>query len=81
MPIQDILTGTKTALRSLLVEMAEEAREENMKILKGSSLPRGNLTGADRTSLRAPKTNADSTFLSADKGNAMRYFRPWTTLR
>jgi len=81
LPIQDILIGTKTAARSLLVEMAEEARKENMKILKASSLPRENLTGADRTSLRSPKTNADSTFLSADKGNAMRYFRPWTTLR
>jgi hypothetical protein len=61
--------------------MAEKAREENMKILKGSSLPRENLTGADRMSLRATRTNADSTFLSADKGNAMRYFRPWTRIR
>jgi hypothetical protein len=60
-PIQDILTGTKRSVRSLPVEMAEEAREENIKILKGSSLPKENLTGTDRTSLRAPRTNAGST--------------------
>ena len=29
-------SGVTTAVRSLPVEMAEEAREENMKILKGS---------------------------------------------
>ena len=52
-----------------------------MNILKGSSIPRENLTGADGTSLRAPRTNSESTFLLADKGNAMRYLRPWTTIR
>ena len=68
-------------MKPLPAEMDEEAREENMNILKGSSIPRENLTGADRTSLRAPRTNSESTFLLADKGNAMRYLRPWTTIR
>jgi hypothetical protein len=39
------------------------------------------LTGAERTSLRAPRTNADSTFLPAGSSNAMSYLRPWTTIR
>jgi len=78
LPIQNIFTGAKTAVRSLPVEMAEEVREENMKILKGPSAPRENLTGVERTSLRAPRTHSDSIFLPADMGNAMRYLRLWT---
>jgi hypothetical protein len=31
--IQDVLTGAKTVMKSLLVEMAEKVRQENMKIL------------------------------------------------
>jgi hypothetical protein len=76
-----VLTGAKTVMKSLLVEMAEKVRQENMKILWGSSLPRKNLPEADRTSLRAPRTNADSAFHPVDKGKAMRYLRPWTTIR
>ena len=36
LPIQGILNRATTAVRSLPVEMAEEARVENVKILKGS---------------------------------------------
>jgi len=36
LPIQDILNRVTMVVRSLPVEMAEEDREENMKIIKGS---------------------------------------------
>jgi hypothetical protein len=35
--IEDILTGVETAVQSLPVEMAEEARQENVRIMKSSS--------------------------------------------
>jgi hypothetical protein len=67
LPFQDILNGAKTAVKPLPVEMVEEAREENMKILKGSSVPKENLTGADRTSLRAKKTKLNSVALVRER--------------
>jgi hypothetical protein len=70
LPMQYILRGAENAVTSLLFELAEEVSQENVRILKGSSRPRDDLTGAERTSLRALRTNADPTFLLADKGNA-----------
>jgi hypothetical protein len=40
--------------------MAEEARQESVRINRDCSRPRDNLTGAERKMLRALSTNADS---------------------
>jgi hypothetical protein len=47
-PIEDILDGVEKAVQSVPVEMAEEARQENVIIIKSSSRPRDNLTRAGR---------------------------------
>jgi hypothetical protein len=39
-PIEDILAGVEKAGKSLPVEMAEEARQETVRIIKSSSQPR-----------------------------------------
>jgi hypothetical protein len=72
-PIEDIIAGVEKAVQSLPVEMAEEAREENVRIMRISSRPRDNLTTAERESLRTLKENTDLTILPADKGNATAF--------
>ena len=57
-------------VQSLPLEMAEEARQETMRIIKSSSRPRDNLTRAERKALRTLKKNTYLTILQADKGNA-----------
>jgi hypothetical protein len=69
-PIEDILAGDKKAVQSLPVEMAEEARQETVRIKKSSSRPKDNLTRAEREALRTLRKNNNLTILSADKGNA-----------
>jgi len=39
-PIEDILAGVEKAMQFLPVEMAEEARQETVRIIKSSSRPR-----------------------------------------
>jgi hypothetical protein len=50
--------------------MAEEARQETVRIIKSSSRPRNNTMRAEREALRTLKNNTDLTILPADKGNA-----------
>jgi len=50
--------------------LQEEARQETVRIMKSSSRPRDNLTGAEKEALRTLKKNTDLTILPADKGNA-----------
>ena len=69
-PIEDILAGVEKALQSLPVEMAEEARQETVRIIKSSSRPRNNITRAEKETLRTLKDNTDLTILPADKSNA-----------
>jgi len=56
---------------SLPVEMAEEARQETVRIIKSSSRPRDNLRKTERAALKTLKDNTLLTILPADKGNAM----------
>jgi hypothetical protein len=69
-PIEDILTGVEKAVLSLPAEMAEEARQETVRILKHSSQPRDNLKKTERAALKSLKDNTNLTILPADKGNA-----------
>ena len=69
-PFEDILAGVEKAVQSLPVEMAEEARQEAVKIIKSSSKPRDNLTRAEREAPRTLKKNTELTILPADKDNA-----------
>ena len=69
-PIEDILAGVEKAMQFLPVEMAEEARQETVRIIKSSSRSTDNLTRAEREALRTVKKNTDLTILLANKGNA-----------
>jgi len=69
-PIEDILAGVEKAVLSLPVEMAEEARQETVRIIKSSTLPRDNLRKTERAALKTLKDNMNLTILPADKGNA-----------
>jgi hypothetical protein len=69
-PIEDILAGIEKTVQSLPVEMAEEARQETVRIIKNSSRPRSNITTAESKALETLKNNTDLTILPADKGNA-----------
>jgi hypothetical protein len=68
-PIEDLLSGVEKAIRSLPSEMAEEARQESVRIIKRANKPTDNLTGTERTALLSLKKNTDLTILTADKGN------------
>jgi hypothetical protein len=68
-PIEDILAGIEKAVQSLPFEMAEEARQETVRIIKSSSRPRSNITTAESKLLRTLKNNTDLTILPADKSN------------
>jgi hypothetical protein len=50
--------------------MAEEARQETMRIIKSSSRSRNNITRAEREALRTLKNETDLTILPAHKGIA-----------
>lgn len=69
-PIDDILTRVEKALKLLPAELAEEAMQKAVRIIKDSSRPRDNWTGAERKTLRALWTTTDNTILRADKGNS-----------
>jgi len=70
LPIEDLLTGVEKAVRSLPVEMAEEARQETIRIIKHATKPRDSLDRTERAALRSLKQNTELTILAADKGNA-----------
>jgi hypothetical protein len=69
-PIEDTLAGVEKAILSLPVEMAEEARQETVRIVKSTPPPKDNLTKTERTALKTLKDNKNLTILPADKGNA-----------
>jgi len=69
-PIEDTLAGVENAVQSLPVEMAEEAKQEAVRIIKSSSRPKDNITEAERTALVTLKNNTNLTILPADKCNA-----------
>jgi hypothetical protein len=69
-PIEDILAGVEKAVLSLPAEMAEEARQETVRIIKHSSRPRDNLRKTERAALKSLKNNTNLTILPADKGKA-----------
>jgi len=69
-PIEDLLTGVEKAVQSLLVESAEEVRQETIRIIKSASKPKDNLTRTERVALTNLKNNSELTILPADKGNA-----------
>jgi hypothetical protein len=50
--------------------MVEEARQETVRIIKNTSLPRNNLSKTERAALKTIKNNRNLTILPADKGNA-----------
>ena len=70
LPNEDLLTGVEKAVRSLPAEMAEEARQETVRIIKHATKPRDNLNRRERAALRSLKQNTELTILAADKGNA-----------
>jgi hypothetical protein len=69
-PIEDFLTRVEKALKLLPAEMTEEARQEAVRIIKDSSRPRDNWTGAEMKALRALQTTTEHSIFPADKGNS-----------
>jgi hypothetical protein len=78
-PTEDILAGVEKAAQSLPVEMAVEARQETVRIIKSSSRPRDNITRSEREALRTLKNNTDLTILPADKAMLPSFSTLWTT--
>jgi hypothetical protein len=64
------------ALKLLPAEMAEEGRQDAVRIIKDSSRPRDNWTGAKRKALRALQTTTEYTIFLADKGNSTVVLNP-----
>jgi hypothetical protein len=60
-PLEYILTRVGKALKLLPAEMAEKARQEAVGIIKDSTRPRDNWTGAERKALRALQTTKEHT--------------------
>ena len=75
-PIEYILTRVEKALKLLLAEMAEEARQEAVRIIKDSSRPRDNWTVAERKALRALQMTTENTIFLADKGKSTVVLNP-----
>jgi hypothetical protein len=67
---KDYLCGVEKTIGTLPEEIAEEIRQEPVRILKGSFQPKDNLTGAEWRALRSLKANDLLTVLPADSGNA-----------
>jgi hypothetical protein len=59
------------AVLSLPDEMAEETRQETVRILKNSSRRRDNLSKTETAALNNLRNNTELTILPADKGNTM----------
>ena len=57
LPIDGSLTLVEKAIKTLPAETAEEARQETVRIIRDSTRPRNNVTGADRKALMAPRKN------------------------
>jgi hypothetical protein len=70
-PIEEILAGVEKAAQSLPVKMAEEARQESLRIIKSPSRPTDNVTRAEREAPKTLKHNTDLAILPADKGKAI----------
>jgi hypothetical protein len=70
LPIEDTFSGVEKAVKSLPVEVAEEARQETVRKLGDFSGPRVNLTVGERMVLSVLQKNNDLTILLADKDHA-----------
>ena len=68
-------------MKSLPEELAEEARQETVRIIKSTSTLKDNITKAERAALRTLKNNTDLTILPEDKGNATVILTLWTANR
>jgi len=79
--IEDTLAGVGKAVQSLPIEMAEEARQETVRIIKSSSRPRDNLTRAEREALRALKKTLNSPSYRQTKAMLPWFSTLWTTNR
>jgi hypothetical protein len=64
-PIEDTLAGVEKAVISLPVEMAEEARQETVRIIKNAPPPKDNLTKTEKAALKTLKDNKNLTILLA----------------
>jgi hypothetical protein len=71
-----ILTRVEKAVKLLPAEMAEEARQEAVRIIEDSSRSRDSWTGAERKALRALQTTTEHTIFPADKGNSTVVLNP-----
>jgi hypothetical protein len=71
LPIEDFLSDAEKAVGFPPEEDAEEGQQETVRILKASTKPKDNMSGAERRRLRALRTNADVTVLPANKGNTV----------
>jgi hypothetical protein len=67
-PIEDILAGVEKRQFNLYLWKWRK-KQENVRIMKNSSKPRGNLTRAETKALRKLKKNTELTILPADKCN------------
>ena len=59
-----------TPVEEILVEKAEEAWQESVRIIKTTTRNKDNLTKIERMALRTLKDNTHLTILPADKGKA-----------
>jgi hypothetical protein len=67
MPVKDIICGVEKAIRALPIESAEEIRQETVRILKSSRVPKNILSGAERNALRSLKAMTCSPFFRLTK--------------
>jgi hypothetical protein len=79
-PIEYILTRVEKAVKLLPAQMAEEARQEAVRIMD-SSRPRDNWTGAERKALRALQTTKEQAICRQTRTILQRYSNLWTTIR
>ena len=69
-PVDDIITSTEDACRTLPAEQANHLRNDVVKTLKRAKTPKQNITAKERKALMDLKKNKDIMILGADKGRA-----------
>ena len=69
-PVDDIITATEDACRSLSPEQANLLRNDVVKTIKRTKPPKPNITQKERKALMDLKKNKDIMILGADKGRA-----------
>jgi hypothetical protein len=80
-PTVDILAGVEKSVLSLPVEMAVEARQETVRIIKNTSRPRDNLSKTERAALKTIKSTETLPFYQQTKEMPQWYSTPQTTNR